>query len=249
MKALVCELCGSNDIVKQDGYFVCQACGTKYTLEEAKKLMIEGVVDIQGTVKVDTSDKIQNYYTIARRAKDTGNNEEAGRYYDLILQEQPDSWEATFYITYFSCSQTNNAGIGNAVVRLNKTVKSVLDMIGKIADRDEQMSAIDDIAWNASSMYCFLYDAQCNFFNSIALTAGLKYSEAHALTIDGCCIALYNLGDTIKAKFPEKTFLATKMWEIGVKKEEAKLVQTKETKATAANRKALIKKYDPNSAF
>jgi predicted phosphohydrolase len=38
MKALVCELCNGNDFVKQDGVFVCQFCGTKYTLEEAKKL-------------------------------------------------------------------------------------------------------------------------------------------------------------------------------------------------------------------
>ena len=30
MKALVCEMCGSNDIVKKDGLFVCQFCGVKY---------------------------------------------------------------------------------------------------------------------------------------------------------------------------------------------------------------------------
>ena len=39
MKKLVCELCGSTDIVKQEGLFVCQACGTKYSTEEAKKQM------------------------------------------------------------------------------------------------------------------------------------------------------------------------------------------------------------------
>lgn len=55
MKQLVCEMCGSKDLVKQDGIFVCQACGTKYSVEEAKKMMIEGTVDVQGTVKVDNS--------------------------------------------------------------------------------------------------------------------------------------------------------------------------------------------------
>lgn len=25
MKAIVCEMCGSNDVVKQDGFYVCQA--------------------------------------------------------------------------------------------------------------------------------------------------------------------------------------------------------------------------------
>ena len=59
MKAIKCEMCGSNDVVKQDGLFVCQNCGTKYSVEEARKLMIEGTVDVKGTVKVDTSDELQ----------------------------------------------------------------------------------------------------------------------------------------------------------------------------------------------
>ena len=37
MKALQCEMCGSQDLVKDGGVFVCQSCGTKYTVEEAKK--------------------------------------------------------------------------------------------------------------------------------------------------------------------------------------------------------------------
>lgn len=62
MKQLTCELCGGTDLVKQDGVFVCQNCGTKYTVEEAKKMMIEGTVDVQGTVKIDASDKVKNLY-------------------------------------------------------------------------------------------------------------------------------------------------------------------------------------------
>ena len=37
MKQLTCEMCGSTDIAKQDGFFVCQTCGMKYSVEEAKK--------------------------------------------------------------------------------------------------------------------------------------------------------------------------------------------------------------------
>ena len=28
MQAIKCELCGSNDIMKQEGFFQCQNCGT-----------------------------------------------------------------------------------------------------------------------------------------------------------------------------------------------------------------------------
>lgn len=37
MKQLTCEMCGSTDLIKQDGVFICQSCGTKYSIEEAKK--------------------------------------------------------------------------------------------------------------------------------------------------------------------------------------------------------------------
>lgn len=37
--ALTCELCGGSNFVKTDGMFVCQDCGCKYSVEEARKLM------------------------------------------------------------------------------------------------------------------------------------------------------------------------------------------------------------------
>ena len=54
MKALVCEMCGSKDLVKQDGMYVCKFCGTQYTTEEAKKLMVE----VSGSVEIDNSKKL-----------------------------------------------------------------------------------------------------------------------------------------------------------------------------------------------
>ncbi len=62
MKQLTCEMCGSTELLKQEGVFVCQSCGCKYTVEEAKKLLleVEGVVSVQGTVQVDRSSEINN---------------------------------------------------------------------------------------------------------------------------------------------------------------------------------------------
>ena len=41
MKKLVCEMCGSDDQLMQDGVFVCQGCGCKYSVAEARKMMME----------------------------------------------------------------------------------------------------------------------------------------------------------------------------------------------------------------
>lgn len=44
MKKMVCEICGSQSIRKENGVFICQECGTEYCAEDAKKLLID--VDI-----------------------------------------------------------------------------------------------------------------------------------------------------------------------------------------------------------
>ena len=46
MQAIKCELCGSNQLIKKDGYYQCEYCGTKYTPEEAKKMIVSGNVEI-----------------------------------------------------------------------------------------------------------------------------------------------------------------------------------------------------------
>ena len=78
MKRLTCEMCGSTDLIKQDGVFVCQTCGCKYSIEEAKKMMVEGTVDVSGsTVKVDNERNIEKMRTLADRAKAEGDTETA----------------------------------------------------------------------------------------------------------------------------------------------------------------------------
>lgn len=100
MNALKCEMCNSTDLVKQDGVFVCQSCGTKYSVEEAKKMMIDGTVEVQGTVKVDNSSFVQKSLDNARRAKQKQDWEEVEKYYNLVEQNDPKNIEAIFYSAY-----------------------------------------------------------------------------------------------------------------------------------------------------
>lgn len=100
MKAIVCELCGSNDIIKENGVYVCKHCGTKYTLEEARKLMFDGPVDVQGTVTVDNSSLVEKSLINARRAKQKEDWEETEKYYNIVEQNDPSNIEAIFYSSY-----------------------------------------------------------------------------------------------------------------------------------------------------
>lgn len=46
MNIINCEMCGSNRLIKTDGVYQCEFCGTKYTPEEAKKLIVSGTVEV-----------------------------------------------------------------------------------------------------------------------------------------------------------------------------------------------------------
>ena len=100
MKRLTCEMCGGTDLIKQDGVFVCQYCGTKYSVEEARKMMIDGTVDVQGTVKIDNSAFVQKYLENARRAYSKEDWEEVEKYYNMVEQNSPNNMEAVFFSSF-----------------------------------------------------------------------------------------------------------------------------------------------------
>lgn len=107
MNALVCELCNSNELVKENGVYVCQHCGTKYTVEEARKLLVEGKMDVSGsTVKLDNSAFLEKQLVNARRAYDKQDWEEVAKYYNLVEQNAPDCMEAVFFSAYGKAMHT-----------------------------------------------------------------------------------------------------------------------------------------------
>lgn len=80
MKAIVCEICGSNDLVKRDGVYVCESCGTKYSVEEAKKLV---GVNVQGIASA------KNILSRANDFYDNKDYDKALEYYDKYLDLNP----------------------------------------------------------------------------------------------------------------------------------------------------------------
>ena len=96
MKQLTCEMCGSTDLIKKDGVFVCQTCGCKYSVEEARKMMAVGAVEITGTVKVNNTGLIDSYLQMAENALNSSNNAEAESYANKILEIDPRNYQACF---------------------------------------------------------------------------------------------------------------------------------------------------------
>ncbi len=134
MQAMVCELCGSNDIIKQDGYYVCQHCGTKYSVEEARKLL--------GTVKIDKSEETKNLLLLARRARDENNSENAEKYYGMVLIQSPNNWEASFFHVYYQAMECKIAGIASAAQSIANCIDGNFALVKQLEDEKEQSDAL-----------------------------------------------------------------------------------------------------------
>lgn len=96
MKQLACKTCGSTDLLKLDGIFACQSCGCKYSAEEARKMMAEGVIDVSGSsVKIDEASKEYNYFRMAENAEEAGKYKEMELYCRKALEinaKNPEIW-------------------------------------------------------------------------------------------------------------------------------------------------------------
>ena len=108
MKRLTCEMCGSTDLIKQDGVFVCQSCGCKYSVEEARKLMIEGPVEVHGTVQVDRNAELENRLKNAVSEYDAKNFERAATLFTEILNIDSNNAMAIAYKAAADCSEHAN---------------------------------------------------------------------------------------------------------------------------------------------
>ena len=200
MKALVCEMCQSNDLIKQDGYYVCQHCGTKYTVEEAKKLMVEG------TVKIDNSDRVQNLYKIARQAVSTENHTDAARYYDQIRQERPDDWEAAFYCVFETAMDSKIAQIASAGISISNNVAPVLKLIRESGfEQNKQDAAITEVVTKCQYAASVLSQAAYNHHFNIDMNIRGQYNDEYQNQIYAACLIDYTVGDQLIAIFGETT--------------------------------------------
>ena len=97
MDKLQCELCNGTEFTKTDEYFVCDFCRTKYSTAQAKKMMIEGTVEVAGTVQVDRGNEVANLITLAKSALAGGNSSEAFAYANRALEIEVDNSQAWAY--------------------------------------------------------------------------------------------------------------------------------------------------------
>lgn len=209
MKRLTCEMCGSTDLIKQDDVFVCQTCGCKYSIEEAKKMMVEGTVDVSGsTVKVDNERKIENLRTLADRAKAEGDTETAAKYFEELLKEDPNNWEANFYTIYYAAHNIKIAQIGSAANRVSNIIDTVFGLIKEtLATQEEQNAAKEEVAGAVLNFASYLIPNATNHLGD-SLESMHEALENWMVPIGLMCL---HLGDSV-IKYFEDYEMAEKIY-------------------------------------
>ncbi len=177
MKQLVCEMCGSTDLIKDDGVFVCQSCGCKYSVEEAKRMMVEGVVEVQGTVKVDNTQLIDNYLSMAQNAADLNNYSEAEHYANKALELEPANWAALY-------AKGNAVGwqSGTRDNRLPVAIDYFSQAIANCEDESDFAGLRDNIAKTASELVLGMISLRCNNYAKFPSVDNAQYLISEAQT-------------------------------------------------------------------
>ena len=220
MSQLICEMCGSADLLKQDGVFVCQSCGCKYSVEEAKKMMAEGTAAVtEGSVKAGTTDELANLYQLARRARDNNDSENAVKFYGMILVKDPNSWEAAFYNVYFRAMSCKIAEIESAAHAIENCLGSVFLLIRDYVPKEEQASAVGEVTLKSASIAVMFQSAAGDHLRATDPCIRSEYKQEFC---DRQCAArdiLYTCGDKIEEIFDGDdtiTAFAAEAWKIGI---------------------------------
>lgn len=192
MKALVCEMCGSQNLVKEDGMYVCQSCGTKYSPDDAKKLMVE----------VDNSGKLDSLYNLARQAKSEYNNEAGAKYYGEILLLAPDDWEAQFYSAYYDAMNRKVAEIPIAIRNLSKRCHTVLsDLAAKDMPNEKKKEIYTEISNKMISAANTFYSSALGTYRETDAATDL-HNQAESWMVSSVEM-LRETGDDIKKLFSD----------------------------------------------
>jgi hypothetical protein len=251
MKVIKCELCGSNQFMKQDGVYVCQYCRTKYSAEEAKKMMVEGTVEVTGSVRIDNSGKLETALKNARRARNDSNSELAEKYYEEVRDIDPDNWEAVFFNTYFKAMQCKIAQIESAANSIRNCIDTVFTLIrDHLSEEADQETAIKEVAIHTIRISTILYDAATNRYNGISTQIQDNYRQEYINNVFASSHTIYDLGDSLEIYFGDKKYacdLAVTAWKSAIPLHNSIihfLKHTESNKETIKYYEDRIKKYD-----
>lgn len=135
---------------------------------------------------------------IARRARDNEEYERAADYYDDILEQEPDNWEAAYYAMFCRLKYSNLRKKIETALAIDETMANVIALIANAnLIQQEKYYAIKNISTEINDLAIKTYEStDMSDFNSNS------FRQYKKLTLSWCQ-ALYTIGYSIYEDFVE----------------------------------------------
>lgn len=224
-----CTQCGGNievDDTHEAG--ICQHCGTPFITEKAINNYTANITNnivnnfSGANVTFANTTDIDKLYQTARRFRKDCNSEEAAKYYDMILKEDPESWEAYFFCSYYKAFPKFKSEIQESAMSIVICLDTIFEMIDKREKNDEaKIKAINEVA-----EYCLSLAETLR--NGLLQTEGVNVPvtemSSHLKSVATTCVYIaticYMVGDKIEQGFPQlfehNSKIVANSWKKGV---------------------------------
>lgn len=223
MRVIKCEMCGVTKFAKEGDFFVCQGCGTKYSTEDAKKMMVEVEDEVNKSIPEEVpnvvpaeNDKLKNIRTLARRAKENNDAANAAKYYEMILLEDPNDWESAFYSVYYANLEITNGEIANSVTKVYNSLDNVKNLVLAL-EGDAKRAAIMEVADKVEYICNFYTIASVSYFPKVVGRLVSNYTYYSTLeTIGNIAIFWGDVLYDLSAEDEEMKKKAAALYKVGI---------------------------------
>ncbi len=160
------------------------------------------------------TEELKNLYALARRAKNDGNDENAAKYYEMILMQNPNDWEANFYSTYYQVRCCKIGEIESAAIKLSNSERTIFKLIKNGADPSDYNSILNEVCANLIDIASLLYRSYHNHYNDIGDSIKANYMGKYLSIASSTRNILYIAGDLIIEYFGDDYgVIAAACWE------------------------------------
>ncbi len=144
---------------------------------------------------------LENLYELARRARENKNVEDAAKYYEMALLEDPNSWEAQFYSIYYKARQSKIFEIESAASRVKNCLNSVVRLLQENVAEEERFVAVLELSGSALEIAALLHSATHSHYSNIGASIRAEYAQEYERRKLACAELCYELGEVIERYF------------------------------------------------
>lgn len=203
---MVCELCDSSEFAKIDGMFVCQNCGCKYSVEEAKALLNKSDSVVQSDTN-KSNNKVESMILSCIQAYKDGRYQKVLEVTDKIMDEDADNEVAVIYngLSIFQLYTKSPDDIKQGETMLKRGLKLIVDSNGNEELFYTCMNDLTNLFKDLSINYLNEFKKHATEFDKWTESWCKQERELGGLMLIGGCSTAHRLSEEREIEEKKKT--------------------------------------------